>query len=200
MNLEMLQEQLTRLRLDWIRVQEEEIGDTTRYIFQGNIPDLCFARREDETQRYTARDIRDILINCPPQRRIVKVHYSTQNTRLSEDQIPEATEKRVAYIEALYALALAYKDALLAALVSSERPVPTLAQTIRGRFDAAIEVLQDVDARHPNMSLVSFVYGLMRLIYKEEWTGPGTPGKLQDYQRICGSCLYTNLQKLIFKN
>ncbi len=118
----------------------------------------AFARRVDETQPYMARDIRDILINCPPQRRITKVHYSTQNTRLREDEIPGATEKRLAYIEALYALALEYKEALLAELVASEPPVSTLDQTIRSRFDDAIDVLRGVDAQHPGMSLMSFAY------------------------------------------
>ena len=178
MNSERLQEQLTQLRLDWIRVQDGEIGDTTRYMFDAGMVDICFARREDETQPYTARDIRDILINCPPQRRITKVHYSTQNTGLREAEIAGATEKRLAYIEALYALALTYKEALLAELVASEAPLPTLDETIRKRFDAAIAVLRGVDAQYPGMSLVAFVYGLMHVTYKEEWTGPDTPGKL----------------------
>jgi hypothetical protein len=157
-NSERLQEQLTQLRLDWIRIQDGEIGDTTRYIFDAGMVDICFARREDETQPYTARDIRDILINCPPQRRIAKVHYSTQNTGLREAEIAGATEKRLAYIEALYALALKYKEALLAELVASEAPLPTLDETIRKRFDAAIEVLRGVDAQYPGMSLMSFAY------------------------------------------
>jgi hypothetical protein len=56
MNLEIVQVRLTELRLNWIGVQQEEIGDTTRYVFDWDISDICFARRVDETQPYTARD------------------------------------------------------------------------------------------------------------------------------------------------